>query len=146
MSRQSEQILEEQLIAQLQKLGYNYIVINSEADLLLNLKGQLEKHNKAVLSKTGNEQFSKTEFERVLNILSKGSVFEKGKTLRQKQHIVRDNGDNLYFEFLNTEHWCQNQYQVTNQVSQEGKYKNRYDVTLLINGMPLVQIGLKRRG
>jgi len=146
MSRQSEQILEEQLIAQLQKLGYNYIVINSEADLLLNLKGQLEKHNKAVLSKTGNEQFSKTEFERVLNILSKGSVFEKGKTLRQKQHIVRDNGDNLYFEFLNTEHWCQNQYQVTNQVSQEGKYKNRYDVTLLINGMPLVQIELKRRG
>ena len=146
MSRQSEQILEEQLIAQLQKLGYGYIVINSEKDLLLNLKGQLEKHNLTALSKTGNEQFSKTEFERVLNLLSKGSVFEKGKTLRQKQHIVRDNGDNLYFEFLNTEHWCQNQYQVTNQVSQEGKFKNRYDVTILINGMPLVQIELKRRG
>jgi type I restriction enzyme R subunit len=64
-----------------------------------------------------------------LNLLSKGSVFEKSKMLRQKQHIVRDNGDNLYFEFLNTEHWCQNQYQVTNQVSQEGKFKNRYDVT-----------------
>ena len=53
---------------------------------------------------------------------------------------------NLYFEFLNTEHWCQNQYQVTNQVSQEGKFKNRYDVTILINGLPLVQIELKRRG
>ena len=150
MSRQSEQILEEQLIAQLQKLGYSYIVINSESDLLLNLKGQLEKHNNASLSKTGNAQFTQTEFEKVLNLLNKGSVFEKGKTLRQKQHIVRDNGDNLYFEFLNTEHWCQNQYQVTNQVSQGGNtsdsYRNRYDVTILINGMPLVQIELKRRG
>ena len=146
MSRQSEQILEEQLIGQLQKLGYSYIVINSEKDLLLNLKGQLEKHNNTALSKTGNEQFTQTEFERLLNLLSKGSVFEKSKMLRQKQHIVRDNGDNLYFEFLNTEHWCQNQYQVTNQVSQEGKFKNRYDVTILINGLPLVQIELKRTG
>jgi type I restriction enzyme R subunit len=52
----------------------------------------------------------------------------------------------LYFEFLNTEHWCQNQFQVTNQVTIEGSYKNRYDVTLLINGIPMVQIELKRRG
>ncbi len=138
MSRQSEQILEEQLIAQLQKLGYSYAVINSEKDLIINLKAQLEKHN--------NITFSSSEFEKVLNLLSKGSVFEKSKTLRQKQHIIRDNGDNLYFEFLNSEHWCQNQYQVTNQISQEGKYKNRYDVTILINGLPLVQIELKRKG
>jgi type I restriction enzyme R subunit len=139
MPKQSEQILEEQLIAQLQKLGYKYVVLNTEKDLLINLKGQLEKHN--------NITFSQAEFEKVLNILNKGSVFEKSKTLRGlKHHIVRDNGDNLYFEFLNTEHWCQNQYQVTNQVSQEGKYKNRYDVTILINGLPLVQIELKRRG
>jgi type I restriction enzyme, R subunit len=146
MSKQSEHVLEEQLIAQLQQLGYNYIVINSEKDLLLNLKGQLEKHNHTALAKTGNAQFTQAEFERVLSLLSKGSVFDKSKILRQKQHIVRDNGDNLYFEFLNTEHWCQNQYQVTNQVSQEGKYKNRYDVSILINGLPLVQIELKRRG
>lgn len=138
MSKQSEQILEEQLIAQLQKLGYGYISLNNEAALLGNLKNQLEKHN--------NISLSDAEFDKVLNLLNKGSVFEKSKTLRQKQHIVRDNGDNLYFEFLNTEHWCQNQYQVTNQVSQEGKYKNRYDVTILINGLPLVQIELKRRG
>ena len=81
-----------------------------------------------------------------MNILSKGSVFEKAKSLREKQHIVRDNGDNLYFEFMNTEHWCQNQFQVTHQVTMEGSYKNRYDVTLLINGLPMVQIELKRRG
>jgi len=138
MSKQSEQILEEQLIAQLQKLGYAYFPIADEKALIANFKSQLEKHNQI--------SFSDAEFDKVLNLLNKGSVFEKSKTLRQKQHIVRDNGDNLYFEFLNTEHWCQNQYQVTNQVTQEGKYKNRYDVTILINGLPLVQIELKRRG
>lgn len=138
MSKQSEQILEEQLIAQLQKLGYSYLVIHNESELLANLKAQIEKHN--------NISLSKAEFEKILNILNKGSIFEKAKTLREKQHIIRDNGDNLYFEFLQTEHWCQNEYQVTNQVSQEGKYKNRYDVTILINGLPLVQIELKRRG
>jgi len=81
MSKQSEAILEEQLVAQLKMLGYGYALINSEKDLILNLKTQLEKHN--------NITFSPTEFEKVLNILSKGTVFEKAKTLRQKQHIVR---------------------------------------------------------
>lgn len=139
MSKQSEQILEEQLVAQLQKLGYQYITIADEKGLLANLKTQLEKHNQI--------QFSDSEFEKVLNIINKGSVFEKAKILREKKHhIIRDNGDNLYFEFLNVEHWCQNEYQVTNQITQEGKYENRYDVTLLINGLPLVQIELKRRG
>lgn len=138
MSKQSEQILEEKLMAQLQKLGYQYISVPGEERLLANLKAQLEKHNNFLLSNS--------EFDKVLNIINKGSAFEKSKTLREKQHIVRDNGDNLYFEFLNTEHWCQNQYQVTNQISHEGKYKNRYDVTLLVNGLPLIQIELKRRG
>ncbi|MBL7879455.1 type I restriction endonuclease subunit R [Elizabethkingia bruuniana] len=139
MSKQSEQILEEQLVDQLQKLGYKYAFIADEKALLANLKTQLEKHN--------HIQFSDSEFEKVLNILNKGSVFEKAKILREKKHhIIRDNGDNLYFEFLNVEHWCQNEYQVTNQITQEGKYENRYDVTLLVNGLPLVQIELKRRG
>ncbi len=138
MSRQPELILEEKLIQQLTELGYGLVYLKNESEVVANLNTQLEKHN--------NIQFSDTEFEKVLNILSKGSVFEKAKTLRARQHIIRDNGDNLYFEFLNTEHWCQNQYQVTHQVSIEGKYKNRYDVTLLINGLPLVQIELKRRG
>lgn len=139
MSKQSEQILEEQLVVQLQKLGYKYAFIADEKALLANLKTQLEKHN--------HIKFSDSEFEKVLNILNKGSVFEKAKILREKKHhIIRDNGDNLYFEFLNVEHWCQNEYQVTNQITQEGKYENRYDVTLLVNGLPLVQIELKRRG
>lgn len=138
MAKQPEQILEEQLVEQLQKLKYSLVQIKDEKELIANLQSQLEKHN--------NIKFSNAEFEKVLNILSKGSVFEKAKTLREKQHIVRDNGDNFYFEFIQTEHWCQNQFQVTHQVTMEGKYKNRYDVTLLINGLPLVQIELKRRG
>ncbi len=138
MSTQPEQVLENQLVEQLSSIGYTKVSIPDEAALLTNLKAQLEKHN--------NIKFTAKEFERVLNTLSKGSVFEKAKTLREKQHLVRDNGDNLYFEFLNTDHWCQNQYQVTHQVTMQGSYKNRYDVTLLINGLPLVQIELKRRG
>ena len=138
MAKQPELVLEEQLVGQLQKLGYGLVYLKDENELISNLKSQLEKHN--------NIQFSDKEFERVMNILSKGSVFEKAKSLREKQHIVRDNGDNLYFEFMNTEHWCQNQFQVTHQVTIEGAYKNRYDVTLLINGLPMVQIELKRRG
>jgi len=138
MSKQPEQVLEDKLVVQLTNLGYASVKIKNEKELIANLKQQLEKHN--------NISFSNAEFKKVMNILSKGSVFEKAKTLREKQHIIRDNGDNLYFEFLNTEYWCQNQYQVTHQVTIEGKYKNRYDVTLLINGLPLVQIELKRRG
>lgn len=138
MPHQPEQILEDKLVLQLQQLGYTFVAINDEKDLLTNLKSQLEKHNSTT--------FSAKEFDRVLNILSKGTVFEKAKTLREKQHIVRDNGDNLYFDFIEQENWCQNQFQVTRQVSMEGSYKNRYDVTLLINGLPLAQIELKRRG
>jgi type I restriction enzyme R subunit len=138
MPKQPEQILEENLITQLQALGYSLVSIIDEKDLLSNLKNQLERHNSTT--------FSAKEFDRVLNILSKGTVFEKAKILREKQHIVRDNGDHLYFEFIEQENWCQNQFQVTRQVSMEGSYKNRYDVTLLINGLPLVQIELKRRG
>jgi len=113
MPKQPEAILEEQLIAQLQKLGYGLVLLNDEHALINNLKTQLEKHNQI--------EFTAKEFERVLNLLSKGSVFEKAKTLREKQHIVRDNGDNLYFEFINIEHWCQNEFQVTQQVSMKGK-------------------------
>ena len=138
MPKQPEQVLEDNLVIQLQQLGYTYVTINDERDLLANLKTQLERHN--------GIKFSGPEFESVLNILVKGSVFEKAKTLREKQHIVKDNGESLYFEFIELENWCQNQFQVTNQVSHEGTYKNRYDVTLLINGLPLVQIELKRRG
>lgn len=138
MTHQPEQILEENLVKQLENLGYKKVIINDEKALLENLKSQLEIHNRIKLSDT--------EFAKVLNHLNKGNVFDKAKILRDKMQLTRDDGSSIYLEFLNTEKWCQNEYQVTHQITVEGKYRNRYDVTLLVNGLPLVQIELKRRG
>lgn len=138
MTTQSEQALETELIQQLVSLGYAFVEISNEADLLQNLKSQLEKHNQVSLSTS--------EFNKVLNQLSKGNVFERAKILRDKFALLCDDGTIKYIEFMNLEHWCQNQFQVTQQITQEGSYLNRYDVTILINGLPLVQIELKRRG
>jgi len=136
---QSEQQLENALLKQLATLGHSPVSIPDEKTLLFNLKAQLEKHNKIT--------FSENEFKKVVNILNAGSVFERAKTLRGiKHHITKDDGETLYFEFLNQTEWCKNEFQVTNQVTIDGKYQNRYDVTILINGLPLVQIELKRRG
>jgi len=138
LSTQSEAILEENLLKQLEELQYERVVIKDDKALEENLKIQLEKHNKI--------DISDTEFKRVLNHLNKGNVFEKAKILRDKFNLQRDDGTTKYIEFLDSEHWCQNLFQVTSQVTVEGKYTNRYDVTILINGLPLVQIELKRRG
>lgn len=138
MQTQSEQTLENQLIKQLESLEYERVAVMSENELLANLKRQLEKHNKTT--------FSELEFKRITNHLNKGNVFDKAKMLRDKFVLPLDNGETKYIEFLDSEHWCQNLFQVTNQVTIEGSYKNRYDVTILINGLPLVQIELKRRG
>jgi type I restriction enzyme R subunit len=138
LSKQSEAILEDNLVKQLVSGGYEKVIIKDEASLLTNLKSQLEKHNKTTLSVS--------EFDRVLNHLNKGNVYEKAKILRDKFALTRDDNTTSYIEFLDSEHWCQNLFQVTQQVTIEGKYKNRYDVTILINGLPLVQIELKRRG
>lgn len=138
MSTQPEQVLEENLIKQLQQLGYALVTITNESDLLQNLKAQLEKHN--------NTTLTHKEFAQVLNKLNKGNVFERAKILRDKILYTKENGDAGYLELMNLEHWCQNRFQVTSQVQMEGSYKNRYDVTLLINGLPIVQIELKRRG
>ena len=121
MSTQPEQILENNLVEQLQGLGYAYVSIKNESDLLQNLKTQLEKHN--------HTTFTDKEFSRILNHLNKGNVFERAKILRDKMQLTRDDGDNTYIEFIQQEHWCQNQFQITQQVTIEGKYKNRYDVT-----------------
>lgn len=135
---QSEEALEKEFVKQLQGRGYEKVTIRNESDLLENFRKQFEKQNKISLSDK--------EFARVMNIVSKGSIFEKAKILRTKQYIELDNGEIFYFNLLNINQWCQNLYQVTNQISIDGKYKNRYDVTILINGLPLVQIELKRRG
>lgn len=138
MATQSEQALEDNLIKQLQGMEYKRVQIPDEAALLTNLKIQLEKHNKIKLTDK--------EFERVLNHLNKGGVIDRAKILRDKMRLILDNGKNAYIEFINSREWCQNEFQVANQIANEGTYKNRYDVTILINGLPLVQIELKRRG
>lgn len=139
MTTQTEQQLEDALIAQLQRLGWDRVVIKDEAGLVANLKAQLEAHNKLALSEA--------EFKQILNQLARGNIFEKAKTLREpKLSYRRDDGKTGYIELINQIQWCKNRYQVTNQITMEGKYKNRYDVTLLVNGLPLVQIELKRRG
>jgi type I restriction enzyme R subunit len=135
---QSEQQLENNLITQLERLGYARADIKDEAGLVANLKIQLEKHNDVALTDD--------EFARVLNHLNKGNVFDKAKILRDRMHLVRDDGTDLYLEFINQKKWCRNEYQVASQIAMEGTYRNRYDVTLLVNGLPLAQIELKRRG
>ncbi|MBO0938210.1 type I restriction endonuclease subunit R [Fibrella sp. HMF5335] len=143
MATQSEAALEENLINQLVGLGYKSVTIRDEKDLVANLKAQLEAHNTAQL---GGIPLTAAEFAQVLNYLNKGGVFERAKLLRDRFQLTRTDGSSVYIEFINQEAWCQNQYQVTNQITNEGSYKNRYDVTILINGLPLVQIELKRRG
>lgn len=138
MSSQSEYVLEQKLIEQLSQIGYKKVLITNEKELIQNLKTQLEIHNKT--------QFSDSEFDKILNHLSKGNIFDKAKILRSRFHFTKDDGSSQWISFINQEHWCQNQFQITHQINQEGSYKNRYDVTLLINGLPLVQIELKRRG
>ena len=138
MTTQPEQVLENNLISQLTSLGHEPVIIRTEKDLLDNLKIQLGKHNQTT--------FSETEFEKVLIHLSKGNIYDKATTLRDKFELIKDNGEKEYIEFINQDFWCQNQFQVTNQITINGKRENRYDVTLLINGLPLVQIELKRRG
>lgn len=138
MSHQSEAQLENKLIQQLKNLGYTPVVITDGEALVANLKTQLEAFNQT--------QFTAKEFDAVLNHLAKGNVFEKAKTLRDRFHLAKEDGTSFYVRFFDSEKATNNRYQVSNQVSLEGFYKNRYDVTLLVNGLPLIQIELKRRG
>ncbi len=138
MTHQSEQQLENELIHQLVGLGFERVEIHDTNMLLANLKGQLEKFNQTT--------FSDDEFAKILNHLNKGDRFAKAKTLRDRFALARDDDSTFWVRFFNADKWCKNEYQVTHQITQQERYTNRYDVTLLINGLPLVQIELKRRG
>ena len=138
MTHQSEQQLEKTLIEQLGRLGFSYIVIEDTVAMVANLRGQLEKFNQT--------KFSDDEFARIMNHVEKGDRFQKAKTLRDRFALNRDDESTFYVRFFNVDQWCKNEYQAAQQITQVGKYENRYDVTLLINGLPLVQVELKRRG
>ncbi|MCY3626479.1 MAG: type I restriction endonuclease subunit R [Gammaproteobacteria bacterium] len=138
MNTQPEEVLEQELVDQLQKLGWDRVAVRNENDLIQNLKSQLEQHNDTI--------YSDKEFGNILTQISHGNIFEKAKQLRGKFQYQMDDGETGYFQLVDSIDWCKNEFQVSHQVNMEGIHKNRYDVTLLINGLPLVQIELKRRG
>ena len=146
MSTQSEAALEAGLIATLRQMDYEYVQIVEEDNLYANFKRQLEIHNKKQLAEVGRTSFTDEEFEKILIYLEGGTRFEKAKKLRDLYPLDTVNGQRIWVEFLNRTQWCQNEFQVSNQITVEGRKKCRYDVTILINGLPLVQIELKRRG
>ena len=146
MSIQSEAALEAGLIATLQQMDYEYVQIAEEDNLQANFKRQLEIHNRKRLAEYGRTEFTTEEFEKILIYLEGGTRFEKAKKLRDLYPLDTADGKRIWVEFLNRQQWCQNEFQVSNQITVEGRKKCRYDVTILINGLPLVQIELKRRG
>ena len=142
MAYQSEQELEDSLVAQLaKKIGgkqqFEKVNITDIDSLRANLKKQLSKLN--------GFEISDNELKQVRNALGKGNVFDKAKILRDRLQINKDDGTAGYIRFIDSD-VEKNHFQITQQVTVEGRYKNRYDVTILVNGLPLVQIELKRRG
>lgn len=146
MSIQSEAALEAGLIKTLQQMDYQYVQIAEEDNLYANFKRQLEIHNRKRLEEHGRTEFTAEEFEKILIYLEGGTRFEKAKKLRDLYPLDTADGQRIWVEFLNRQQWCKNEFQVSNQITVEGRKKCRYDVTVLINGLPLVQIELKRRG
>lgn len=141
MAYQSEQQLEDKLIVQLSTQGFEVVALADNAALESNLKTQLEKVNHCTLSER--------EFTQVLGKLEKGNIFTKAKTLRDQLDITLDNGDSRHLTLLfddTASSTQKNVYQVAQQITVKGIYTNRYDVTILVNGLPLIQIELKRRG
>ncbi len=142
MSTQSEYQLENELISQLKQLGYAAVTIKDESKLLSNIKTQIERAN-------GLAPLSETEWKQVISFLNTGTVFERAKNLRDLFPVKFDDGTSKHLFFLSDDP-SKNIYQVTNQITIDHRDYNgrtsRFDVTLLVNGLPLVQIELKKRG
>ncbi|MDC6412533.1 type I restriction endonuclease subunit R [Xylella fastidiosa] len=140
---QSEAELEAAFIKQLQGQAYEYLPITSEAALLANLRRQLEKLNKVTLSDAEWEGF----FSTCIAGAHDGIV---QKTARiQEDHVQvlkRDDGTTKNMCLLDKVNIHNNTLQVINQYAVEGARANRYDVTVLVNGLPMVHVELKRRG
>lgn len=146
MTIQSENALEQGLIKTLRENSYEYVEIKEEVNLRANFKLQLEKHNRKALEELGRTEFTDTEFDKIMLHLEGGTRFEKAKKLRDLKDFELEDGQIIWVSFLNTQKWCQNEFQVANQITFKDRKKSRSDVTILINGLPLVQIELKRRG
>ncbi len=141
---QSEAELERWLIGQLERQGYEHPTIRSEEELLQNLRRQLGEAN--------NIAFSDSEWQRLLLLVANGAL-----TLEDKAGMIqadttallleRDDGTTSNVHLLHKDNVFKNHLQVINQyVPEGGTHANRYDVSILVNGLPLVHIELKRRG
>jgi type I restriction enzyme R subunit len=138
MTIQTEAQVEEQLLRQLVGQGFERVAVSDSDGMLRNLRSQLEAFNGLT--------FSDREFTSVLNHLGKGGTFEKAEMLRDRFQFNRENGESVWVQFFDSETPDKNIWQVTNQVEQNGVFLNRYDVTVLANGLPVVHIELKRSG
>ena len=141
---QSEADLEDEFIALLKRQGYDYLQIHQESDLILNLRRHLEKLNDITFTDNEWDEFFK-------NILANPNdgIVEKTRMMQQDnvQVLRRDDGTSKNITLIDKKKIHNNYVQVINQyVNNDGNYDNRYDVTILVNGFPMVHSELKRRG
>lgn len=143
-SYQSEAALEKEFIRMLQEQGYDYLEIHDADTLIKNLRNQLELLN--------NYNFSDSEWERFFNNCianNNDGIVEKTRKIQEDhvQVLKKDDGTSKNIYLIDKKNIHNNRLQVINQyVENDGNYDNRYDVTILVNGLPLVHIELKRRG
>ena len=143
-SYQSEAALEKEFLAQLQRQAYEYVTFASDAEMVANLRRQLEALN--------HYSFTDAEWERFFAEKIAGhndSILEKTRRIQEDhiQVLIRDNGETKNIALIDKQRIHNNRLQVTNQYTEEGGAHNtRYDVTILVNGLPLVHVELKRRG
>ena len=144
---QSEADLEQEFIRLLCELGYERLTIHKEADLIANLRTQLEKLN--------NYRFTDGEWKRFWDEVlanTNSGILEKTRLIQEDyvQVLRRDNGESKNIQLIDKKCIHNNSLQVINQYAisaEEGAaHNNRYDVTVLVNGLPLIHIELKRRG
>lgn len=143
-SYQSEQALENEFIRMLTEQGYDYLEIHDSESLIKNLRTQLEIIN--------DYKFTDSEWDRFFNdsiANNNEGIVEKTRKIQEDniQVLKRDDGTSKNITLIDKKCIHNNRLQVINQyVENSGNYDNRYDVTILVNGLPLVHIELKRRG
>ena len=141
---QSEAALEQAFIKMLSEQGYEYININNENDLIHNLRKQLELLNNYSFTDKEWDSFFK---HKIAN--NNEGIVEKTRKIQEDfvQNLIRENGTTMNISLIDRKNIHNNRLQVINQYEEDGgKYDTRYDVTILVNGLPLVHVELKRRG
>lgn len=141
---QSEQALEEEFIKMLVEQGYEYININNETDLIENLRDRLEELNEYCFSDEEWDTFFKNN---IANPNDK--ILDKTRKIQEDyvQILKTDDGLTKNIRLIDKQNIHNNNLQVINQYEEKaGKHKTRYDVTILVNGLPLIHVELKRRG